>query len=937
MEVANERLGDFQIVGELGRGGMGVVYEAEQLSIGRRVALKVLPFATLADPRALARFKNEVRAAAALDHPHIVTVHSVGEERGIHYFSMQLIRGQSLAEVIHELLKLRDGNSPGNKTEVDPELGLSNASRTGQTTHTFATASTSVPSTSGEVFYRRVAELGIEAADALHFAHEQGVVHRDIKPANLMLDAAGKLYVTDFGLARIQSDAGVTMTGDLIGTLRYMAPEQALAKRIVVDHRADVYSLGTTLYEFATLQPVFLGTNRERLLRQVAFEQPVAPSKIARDIPGDLETIICKAISKDPEDRYATSAEFADDLRRFLDHRTILARRPSQLQIAMKWTRRNPAIFVTTLVTLAVVAIVLAIGFARVSAESEKRRREAYPTALSAAYREFAHGQYDTVGKLLNQTEPTGRQSDLRGFEWHLLNNLGRQFEKSPFAFNGRVREVAYGPNGRWFAALTIDGELSIVDPRRERAVPIILSPGTRELASRLGDEEYRFASSLIAFSPDGRYLYSAAVRPGPLLRYDLLADTVEPEPFSDDDIQPKCTHVAVANNGTVATMGRSKDGKPLVVVWNAITRQAQASASIGSPLYCSFLKLSPAGDLIAIGGTWFPITVCTTDDLSTVYQDYSNTFAGDFSPDGKWLAFGAHDQTVVLDVSKMPLEEVFKSESLGDDRVYSLKFVNQTSYVAGTKTGIISLRSAATDIEQQRWKHRLPVRAISYSPSRQELAIGGVPHVEVMRSFGRRGTAPVWSMYPPTIGVGTKAAAFVTLEDADLIMWFPRTNETKTVCNFARDYEGQYPDVWTNIEKTRSQITDISLSHDETKILVQCSSHATLWNEDGGMISEWATGSKVLTLSADAKRVAAYNHDEGAMVLWDPETATQICSSGGHQNLEATAIEFSTSGKYVVTGHGLESIPVWFVFGSCRTTKWNCLVPSTRSTTWKT
>jgi hypothetical protein len=170
------------------------------------------------------------------------------------------------------------------------------------------------------------------------------VIHRDVKPGNLLVDGRGNLWVTDFGLARLQSDAGVTMTGDLVGTLRYMSPEQALAQRVLIDHRTDVYSLGATLYELLTLQPAFTGTDRQELLRQIAFEEPRPPRRLNKAIPAELETIVLKALEKNPADRYSTTQELADDLRRFLDDKPIRARKPSLRQMAARWARRHRAV-----------------------------------------------------------------------------------------------------------------------------------------------------------------------------------------------------------------------------------------------------------------------------------------------------------------------------------------------------------------------------------------------------------------------------------------------------------------------------------------------------------------------------------------------------------------------------------------------------------------
>jgi serine/threonine protein kinase len=244
------RLGDFRIVREVGRGGMGVVYEAEQVSLGRRVALKVLPFAATLDPRQMQRFLNEARAAAGLHHANIVPVHGVGCEQGVHYYAMQFIDGRTLADFIAEQ---RKGAAAGSAP-----------------TAPLAAQTTNVAPRSAS-YFRRMAEWGIQAAEALDCAHALGVVHRDVKPANLLVDASGRLWVTDFGLAQVQSDTRLTATGDLVGTLRYMSPEQALPLRAVIDHRTDIYSLGATLFELLTLQPAFAGTDRQELLRQIAF------------------------------------------------------------------------------------------------------------------------------------------------------------------------------------------------------------------------------------------------------------------------------------------------------------------------------------------------------------------------------------------------------------------------------------------------------------------------------------------------------------------------------------------------------------------------------------------------------------------------------------------------------------------------------------------
>jgi serine/threonine protein kinase/tetratricopeptide (TPR) repeat protein len=387
-EPSHGTLGDFRILREVGRGGMGIVYEAEQVSLHRRVALKVLPLAGAMDARQLQRFKNESLAAAQLHHTNIVPVYYVGCERGVHFYAMQFIEGQGLADVIAELRDKEKNVSrkaaKDAKEDIDatPDFAPSrlcvsfdsHPESAEQTTKPIAAIST-IRSTTDSVYYRVVAELGIQAAEALDYAHENGIIHRDIKPANLLVESSPlvppgrgvggeglRLWITDFGLAQVQGDARMTMTGDLVGTLRYMSPEQALAKRVVVDHRTDIYSLGATLYELLICEPAFAGTDRQELLRQIAFEEPRPPRRLNRAIPAELETIVLKALEKNPADRYGTAKELVDDLRRFVMDEPIRAKRPGVVQRLRKWGTRHRALVASGVICLFVVAIVMAIS-----------------------------------------------------------------------------------------------------------------------------------------------------------------------------------------------------------------------------------------------------------------------------------------------------------------------------------------------------------------------------------------------------------------------------------------------------------------------------------------------------------------------------------------------------------------------------------------------
>ncbi len=371
-------LGDFRILREVGRGGMGIVYEAEQVSLGRRVALKMLPTAAAVNPLGLQRFQNEARAAASLHHTNIVPVYAVGSEGGIPFYAMQFINGQTLAAILAQLRRRHstadDDAAEAPKDRPAPMDRSGGPAVAGEPSTAHAGLLSTEGGLHGREYYRAVARLGVQAAEALDCAHQFGVVHRDIKPANLMMEAGGHLWVTDFGLARVLADASLTATGDVVGTLRYMSPEQALAKRGVIDHRADVYSLGATLYELLTLQPAFTGVDRQEVLRQIAFEEPPPPRRLNRAVPAELEIIIVKAMEKNPTQRYTTAGELADDLRRFVLDQPIRARRQSALESVRKWGRRHQPLVAAAAVLMILSILGLSVATTLIWNEKERTR-----------------------------------------------------------------------------------------------------------------------------------------------------------------------------------------------------------------------------------------------------------------------------------------------------------------------------------------------------------------------------------------------------------------------------------------------------------------------------------------------------------------------------------------------------------------------------------
>ena len=519
------QVGDYRIVREIGRGGMGVVYEAEQVSLGRRVALKVLAGIPGRDGTTLARFRREARASARLHHTNIVPVFDVGQDGEIRYYAMQFIQGQSLDSVILELRKLRGRSrlerggpaAPGGLDEVGPgdegtrgigaKAGVARSLLTGRfekgptVIHAGDSPSPSPggPMPSGSVppavgdtsavmpggtqlstvesrhraFHRGVAQIGRQVASALAYAHARGILHRDIKPSNLLLDTEGVVWVSDFGLAKVDDD-DLTKTGDMLGTLRYMAPERFRGRG---DARADVYALGLTLYEMLTLRPAFDSPDRLALSEQIKAVEPPRPRVIDPRIPRDLETIVLKAIEKDPGDRYATAEAMAEDLRRSLDDEPILARRVGAPERYARWARRNPVIaglggVLTVVLIGATIFSMLAVARmaalvrsnedavrsergARREADRPRERAEQHLYIARIGHAEGALRLFDsaTARTLLDQCRPGPSEPDHRGWEWFYLDQWCRP-ELRTLSLPTEVdsHSVAVSPDGRLLA-----------------------------------------------------------------------------------------------------------------------------------------------------------------------------------------------------------------------------------------------------------------------------------------------------------------------------------------------------------------------------------------------------------------------------------------------------------------------------------------------------
>ncbi len=621
--------GDYEIVREIARGGMGVVFRARQVSLNRTVALKMILAGQLADDNDVKRFRTEAEAAANLDHPGIVPIYEVGQHEGQHYFSMGFIEGQSLSQ------RLAEGPLPA----------------------------------------REAAEMIRRVSEAIEYAHQHGVIHRDLKPANILLDQNGNPRVTDFGLAKkIQGDSGLTGSGQIMGTPSYMPPEQAGGKRGEVGPAADVYALGATLYALLTGRPPFQAATAMDTVIQVISDEPVSPRRLNPSIPRDLETICLKCLAKEPGKRYATAAALAEDLRRFQANEPILAQPVGRVERGLKWVRRKPAAaaLLASLVVGTALATFLAIRANQKAAEAleqkgradeqtevakskaaealvQKGRADeqagvakssarlandrAYISDLRLVQRAWEENQVGSVHELLEGQRPekTGGE-DLRNFEWYYW---WRQSHNELFTFPAHtgvygvtivVSDMAFSPDGRRLASCGgyNPGEVKIWDTLTGQLILALRGHA-------LGVEG-------VAYSPDGRHLASGgaqAPRQGEVKLWDTATG--------------KEMLTLAAHTGLVRSVAYSPDGRRLasaledgtVKVWDAATGREERTLQMQPARRVVF---SPDGRRLASLGTGMKVWDLGTGKEERLVRGPLMTLPFDvaFHPDGRCLAFGA-------------------------------------------------------------------------------------------------------------------------------------------------------------------------------------------------------------------------------------------------------------------------------------------------------
>lgn len=656
--------GDYELLDEIARGGMGVVFRARQRSLNRTVALKMMLGGEWASTEEMMRFQIEAAAAASLEHPNIVPIYEFGHHEGQAFFSMKLIEGGTVAS--------RLSHFAGNPTAS--------------------------------------VKLMVKIARAVHYAHQRSILHRDLKPDNILLDARGEPHITDFGLARRirESEHGLTRTGAVLGTLSYMAPEQASGQHRHLTVAADVFSLGAILYELLTGRPPFRGETPLGTLRQLLEQEPLPPTVLSRHVDRDLETICLKALHKNPQRRYASAEALADDLERWLRHEPILARPLGPAERLLRFAARRKALTALIGVVVLSVAALTAMELrasARLRVALRQARRHLYAVQIQQAQQALDQGHLERALELLREQVPERGQEDLRGFEWYHLFHLGQR-DLVLRGHRGPVRAVAFSPDGRTLATGSGDGIVRLWERQ-----------GGRLMRSLSG---HRGPVLGVAFAPRGGLLLSAGA--------DGTVRLWEPS-------EARSLAVLPGPGGSIHDLALSSDGRLLAAVsddnseallWELDGTTARERTRLrGHQEGVLSVAISPRGDLVATGGfdgtlqLWSP----TGEARAQLLHNKEAIFSLAFSPDGRLLAAGMHAQTVAL----FDLEQMAPRIQLPPQpgRIFALAFsADGTLLVTGCETGAVTLWDAATGQRRQALPgHPGAVWSVAISPDGQTLA----------------------------------------------------------------------------------------------------------------------------------------------------------------------------------------------------------------------
>jgi WD40 repeat protein/serine/threonine protein kinase len=945
-----QELGEFRILREIGRGGMGIVYEAMQESLGRHVALKVFPFHGLMNPTQLERFRREARAAARLHHTNIVPVFGVGVSEGIHYYAMQFIQGQALNEVLQEVRRLRTHKMEGmpehalatsvaeallsghfvrsgvgnqgtgirsQESEVrnqesrpgNQELGgRENKAESWSDSSTVRSSHSHLTAQADAQYFRSVAQVGIQVADALEYAHREGVVHRDIKPSNLLLDTSGRIWVTDFGLAKADESAELTDPGDIVGTLCYMAPERF---RGMADVRSDVYGLGITLYELATLQPAFADSQRARLIEKVAREEPRRPRKLDAKIPRDLETVILKAIAKDPGERYVTAQALSEDLQRFLADRPIQARRTPLRERAWRWCRRNSVLAITAGVAAAALAAVAALSLAlaiyhRHAAIQARMEQEQIQSALQEAESQRCLAERSATNLALDRAVNLCEQGDVAlGMLW-LTHALKIAPEHTP-----ELRKLIRANLAGWIGELH---PLKALLPHRDTVTAIAYSPDGKSILTASWDHEARLWDAqtgrpigpplrhavpvlFVAFSPDGHRALSRG-SDGQAQLWDV--DTGKP--------------VGAPLKSQIVSVAFSPDAKTLVTgelggkvrLWDAARGEPRGELfSHGKQVWA--MAFSPDGQTLLTGANdntarlW---NAANGQPKGQPMHHLADVHAVAWSHDGKRLLTGSWDGTgQVWDAANQKLVGLLQHRGpvnaavfSSDDRLILTGSLDGTAQVWDT----VTLKAHGLPLQ-----HRGTVLAAAFSPDGKSVATGGSENAA--RVWDITGLPRAGVCLPKRNDCWIRGVAFsqdghhllTGSDDHTAQLWDLRTQEPVGV---PLQHNGR--------------VRAVAVHPDGTVLLTGGWDDRTvrLWEASTGrpIAAPIQTNSGIgaVAFSPDGKTILSGNHD-GLIQRWDSATRSPLGVPLLHPGA-VLALAWSSDGKRIVTAGSDGTARVW-------------------------
>jgi WD40 repeat protein/serine/threonine protein kinase len=678
----------YEILGELGEGGMGVVYKARQLRLGRVVALKMILAGAKARRRDLTRFQTEMEAVARLQHPNIVKLYEVGEHDGQPYCALEYVDGGNLAQ----------------KLAGTPK----SASQAAQVIETLARA--------------------------IHAAHEQNVIHRDLKPANILLSIDGTPKISDFGLAKQLTGGSegeallrrVTQTGEVVGTPSYMAPEQAQGKPQEVGAPADIYGLGAILYELLTGRPPFKGETMQDTLEQVRTQEPVAPSRLQPKLPRDLTTICLKCLQKDPVKRYGSAEALANDLRRFRDGKSIHARSVRQSEKLWRWCRRNPLVAIlSTAAALLLVGLVtvLSVSTVLVWQANQELRQNLYYQHIALADREWSANNLGRAEQLLDECP-----AELRGWEWHYLKRL-RLGNIRPLRHTAIVLCAAFHPDGRWVASGTQDGKVTVWDAATSQDV--FAFPAHEDVVTS------------VAFSPDGRFLATTSLdHTVKVWEFDLQGGTyslLHTLPEHEDKVQ---TVAFSPDSQCLASAGNDRN----VRIWDAASGRQILVLPPGHTRLVWCVAYSPDGKYLATASGDKTVKIWdarTGREMRTLLGHSTHVWSVCFSPDGRWLASTAGISTktdgeiIIWDAGTGQLVRTLRGHTEGaccavfspDGRRLASAGLDETVKIWDFQAGqeVLTLR-----------EHRGHVRSVAFSADGSRLA-----------SASRDRTVRIWDATP--------------------------------------------------------------------------------------------------------------------------------------------------------------------------------------------